>query len=217
MNIRNIFLAICLALAVPAHAEVLQGQVSETVGPVPAQFLPGQPYSTPNLSPKIIGFAPVPDWFAGTFHGTELDGKPCNATITTADQVDGMGQKYAALIAPYESVIDYGYAKVITLHLVPLQTEIVNGSYRSKATGINIEVRKGKIKRTWQSVDCETYYPANGMIQSERTSITYNEKGDPVERHNILGRGYVTPFQPVNEYNGIDIRQAFCDFIFSRK
>lgn len=212
---------------------------SERLQPVAQQLLPGSVFtnqSIPQIDPTNDWYW-IPPWYAGQKHsdyervlqdvdfrsGQEIEP---NSLVTNRQdlfigfQADKNGQIWEYKRAPYTATVEAdGYFQ--TMYVQVRDPILVNQDkvvIRLVQTSIMVDKATRRIIKTEQQEQFNTYVPVSQGVVNVRTSIkSFGADGAPLVQEEsakvVIDKA---PFQPVDFYQGKDMRALFRDFMLAR-
>lgn len=192
--------------------------------------------SIPKLQPNNDWYW-IPSWYAGVKHietQTILQdydfrtGETINAQRTVLNrqdlpigfQMDRNGQIWEFKRAPYEATTDSGgaFTKTFVRSREPMQVNQGVVVVKLVETSVMVNKQTNRIVRTLQEEQINTYTPLGGGAMNMKTSIKAfdaNGRAQMLET-SVRNATQVAPFQPINNYQGMDTRSMFRDFMIAK-
>ena len=192
--------------------------------------------SVPKLQPNNDWYW-IPSWYAGVKHietQTILQdydfrtGETLNAQRTVLNrqdlpigfQMDRNGQIWEFKRAPYEATTDGGgnFTKTFVRSRDPMQVDQNVVVVKLVETSVLVDKRTNRIVRTLQEEQINTYTPSGGGSMTMRTSIkAFGADGRAqMQETSVRNATQTAPFQPINNYQGMDMRSMFRDFMLAK-
>lgn len=221
---------------------VLRGSAemhAEALPPVDPSLQAGSIYNeqnVPKLQPNNDWYW-IPSWYAGVKHietQTILQdydfrtGETLNAQRTVLNrqdlpigfQMDRNGQIWELKRAPYEATTDSGgaFTKTFVRSREPVQVSQSAVVVKLVETSVMVDKRTNRIVRTLQEEQINTYTPIGGGAMNMKTSIKAfdaNGRAQMLET-SVRNATQISPFQPINNYQGMDTRSMFRDFMIAK-
>ncbi len=228
--------------AAPAPPLVLHGGAivhAEALAPVEPQLQAGAVFneqSLPKLQPNNDWYW-IPSWFAGQKH---LDSEtilqdynfqtgqtitPNRTVMNRQDlsigfQQDRNGQIWEFKRAPYTTTAEgaRSFTTMLVRNRDPLQVDQNRVVLRLVETSIIVDKKSRRIIKTMQEEQINTYVPAGpGTINLQTSIKSFGADGRPqVQETSMRVVTQSAPFQPVNSYQGLDLRSMFRDFMIAK-
>jgi len=191
--------------------------------------------SIPRLEPNNDWYW-IPPWYAGQKHAdsdTILEDydfrtgqmfQPNRVIMNRQDlfigfQQDRNGQIWEFKRAPYSTTVEGStfFETMLVRNRDPLQVTADKVVVRLVQTAITVDKASQRILRTEQQEQINTYVPSAPGVMSLQTSIkSFGADGAPLLQE-YSSRAVVdrAPFQPVDYYQGKDMRVLFRDFMLA--
>lgn len=178
----------------------------------------------------------IPFWFAGHKHvdyatilrdydfQTGASVSPNKTVMSRQDlsigfQADRNGQVWEFKRAPYSTTIerDSFFTTMMVSKREPIKITQDLVILRLVETSVNVDKSSQRILKTEQEEQINTYVPAgNGLIRMQASIKTFGPDGSPqiqeLSSRIIENRA---PFQPVDYYQGLDMRMLFRNYLLS--
>ena len=220
---------------------VLQGSAevhAEALPPVDPRLQTGAIFneqSLPKLQPNNDWYW-IPSWYAGEKHletqtiVEDYDfrtGETLSASRTILNrqdlaigfQMDNEGNIWEYKRAPYTATTDGGgnFTKTFVRIRDPIEVNQNRVVVRLVETSVLVDKQTNRIKRSLQEEQLNTYTPAGQGAMYMQTSIKgFGEDGRPqMQQKSVRNATQVAPFHAINNYNGMDMRLLFRDFMIA--
>lgn len=225
------FLFICplsIFLSPPAGAEPLKAgiQFDSDLAPLKSGLREGERMNLGATETKkeITEWRRIPDWFAGTWHKERskrfVNGRPIyyqtRADLITGYQKDAKGRIWQPVFVSVGQVetddyIEYQMPQRKTVYAIE------NGKYTSFSLSTRLRVDKdsGQIISSFQQEDLSVSKPdGDGLVKAVVECRVFNQDGKVQLEDTIeVLEERTEEFNPIDEFNGVNYRQSFFDFL----
>lgn len=211
---------------------------SEALPPVDPRLQAGSIFNEQSLpKPQLNNdWYMIPAWYAGSKHmetqtilqdydfrtGETLSAKRTilnRQDLAIGFQMDANGQIWEFKRAPYTATTDGGgtFTKTFVRSREPLQVNQGTVVVRLVETSVLVDKQTNRIMRTLQEEQVNTYTPAGqGALNIQSSIKGFGADGQAqMQQTSVRSATQVAPFQPINIYNGMDMRLLFRDFMIA--
>lgn len=179
----------------------------------------------------------IPSWYAGMKHletqtivqdynfATGQSINPNRTVLNRQDlpigfQADKNGQIWEFKRAPYSTTIEGGntFTTTIVRSRDPVQVNQNSVVVKMIETSVVVDKRTRRILRTLQQEQINSFTPAGQGAMNLQTSIkSFGPNGAPqIQETSVRSVTQIAPFQPINVYQGMDLRSMFRDFMLAK-
>lgn len=212
------------------NAEPLKANIefSESLEPLQAGLREGERMKlkagASDRNKQITGWRRVPDWFAGTWHKEKttryVEGRPISyqtrADLITGYQQDAKGRIWQPTFNRVAQVETDEYVEY-QMQQRPTVYENYSSKYVSfsLSTRVRVDKETNQIMSSFQQEDLSVSTPEpDGSVKAVVECRVFNQNGKvKFEDTIIVMEEKIEDFNPIDEFNGVDYRQNFIQFL----